>query len=80
LSGESIASSGEPVTIVVTANQKQYTLTGKHSYVFVEIFDVMQFDTKTMQGTELVMLLNGKKAEHFDELHNGDQIEIYWRG
>lgn len=66
-------------TIVVTANQKSYTLSGKSSYVFVEIFDVMQFDTTTVKGAELVMLLNGRKAEHFDELHNGDQIEIYWR-
>lgn len=66
-------------TIVVTANQKNYTLSGKNSYVFVEIFDVMQFDTTTVQGEELVMLLNGRKAEHFDELHDGDQIEIYWR-
>lgn len=66
-------------TIVVTANHKNYTLSGKASYVFVEIFDAMQFDTTTVKGQELVMLLNGRKAEHFDELHNGDQIEIYWR-
>jgi hypothetical protein len=68
-----------PRTITVTANKKNYTLSGKSSYVFVEIFDKMNFDTKTMGGTELVMMLNGKKAEHFDELHNGDQIEIFWR-
>lgn len=66
-------------TIVVTANRKQYTLSGKSSYVFVEIFDIMHFDTKTIGGTELVMKLNGKNAEHFDNLENGDVIEIYWR-
>lgn len=66
-------------TIVVTANQKTYTLSGKERYVFVEIFDVMGFDTSKVQGTELVLLLNDKKAEHFDELHNGDNIKIYWR-
>lgn len=67
------------VTIVVLANQKQYTLTGKERYVFAEIFDVMQFDTSTVRGIELVMLLNGEKANPFDELHNGDNISIYWR-
>lgn len=66
-------------TIVVTANKKSYTLTGKDKYVFVEIFDVMHFDTSKVRGNELVMLLNGQKAEHFDELKNGDTIEIYWR-
>ena len=66
-------------TITVTANDTTYQLTGKDHYVFVEIFDVMNFDTSKVQGKELVMLLNDKKAEHFDELQNGDQIKIYWR-
>lgn len=66
-------------SIVVTVNQKQYTLKGKASYVFVEVFDVIHFDTSTVRGRELVMLLNGRNAGHFDELQNGDQIEIYWR-
>lgn len=65
--------------IVVTCNNKQYTLQGKDRYVFVEIFDVIHFDTSTVRGKELVMLLNGENAGHFDELQNGDQIEIYWR-
>lgn len=66
-------------TIVVTANGKSYTLSGKERYVFVEIFDVIHFDTSKIQGKELVLLLNGRKAEHFDELANGDTIEIFWR-
>lgn len=66
-------------TIVVTANGKSYTLSGKERYVFVEIFDVIHFDTSKIQGKELVLLLNGHKAEHFDELANGDTIEIFWR-
>lgn len=66
-------------SIVVTVNNKQYTLKGKDSYVFVEVFDVIGFDTSTVRGKELVMTLNGNNAGHFDELQNGDQIEIYWR-
>lgn len=66
-------------SITVLANQKSYTLTGKDKYVFVEIFDAMNFDTSKVQGTELVMQLNDQKAEPFDELHNGDVISIYWR-
>ena len=74
-----VAGDKEEKTILVNANGKSYTLTGKNRYVFVEIFDAMQFDTSKVQGTELVMLLNGQPAEHFDELKNGDQIQIYWR-
>ena len=74
-----VAGDKEEKTILVNANGKSYTLTGKNRYVFVEIFDAMQFDTSKVQGTELVMLLNGRPAEHFDELKNGDQIQIYWR-
>lgn len=69
----------EPKTITVTANHKTYKMTGKERYVFVEIFELIHFDTSKMQGKELVMLLNGQKAEHFDELENGDVIEIFWR-
>ncbi len=67
-------------TIRVTANSRQYILSGKPNYVFVEIFDAMQFDTSKVKGTELVMTLNDHKAQHFEELHDGDKIEIYWRG
>ena len=76
---ETPAEEKKGTTIVVLANQKQYTLSGKETYVFAEIFDVMHFDTSTVRGTELVMLLNDKKADPFDELHNGDNISIYWR-
>ena len=76
---EASAEEKKETTIVVLANQKQYTLSGKETYVFAEIFDVIHFDTSTVRGTELVMLLNDKKADPFDELHNGDNISIYWR-
>lgn len=80
-SGEAVmpAENGNAQTIVVIANDKTYTLSGKDRYVFVEIFDVMHFDTSKVQGSELVMLLNDRKAEHFDELKNGDIIKIFWR-
>ncbi len=76
---EASAEEKKGTAIVVLANQKQYTLSGKETYVFAEIFDVIHFDTSTVRGTELVMLLNDKKADPFDELHNGDNISIYWR-
>lgn len=66
-------------SISILANDKSYTLTGKEKYVFVEAIDAMNFDTSKVQGTELIMQLNGRKAEPFDELHNGDIVTIYWR-
>ncbi len=76
---EQVETSNIGNSISILANDKHYTLTGKEKYVFVEAIDAMNFDTSSVQGTELIMRLNGRKAEPFDELHNGDVVTIYWR-
>ena len=76
---EQVETSNTGNSISILANDKHYTLTGKEKYVFVEAIDAMNFDTSSVQGTELIMRLNGRKAEPFDELHNGDVVTIYWR-
>ena len=76
---EQVETSNTGNSISILANDKHYTLTGKEKYVFVEAIDAMNFDTSSVQGTELIMQLNGRKAEPFDELHNGDVVTIYWR-
>ncbi|MCH5275584.1 MAG: rod shape-determining protein [Lachnospiraceae bacterium] len=67
-----------PRSIVVTANGMPITLTGKASYVYVDIFEYIDFDTKTPQGS-IVTLLNGEPAEYLKELKSGDDIEVYWK-
>ena len=65
--------------LMVNVNDKQVYLKGKNVYTFVDIFDFYPFDLKTPGGTELVMTLNGERAQFTAELNQGDNIQIYWR-
>ena len=64
---------------MVNVNDTQVYLKGKNVYTFVDIFDFYPFDLKTPGGTELVMTLNGERAQFTAELNQGDNIQIYWR-
>ncbi len=64
--------------INVTVNGSLVSLTGKSSYVFVDIIDVYPFDTKTVGGTMLITRINGETASFADEIANGDVIDLYW--
>ena len=65
--------------ITVIVNGKPVTITGKETYVFVDIFEMIDFDRTTAQGTELVTTKNGAKSEYLDTINDGDVIEVYWR-
>lgn len=68
-----------PVSLTVSVNGKPVVLTGKPSYVFVDVFDFIDFDLSKLHGTSVVTLLNGRKAQYMEALSNGDTIEIYWK-
>lgn len=59
-------------------NGKLVTLSGKNSYVFVDIFDFIDFDLKDARGRKIMTLLNGHSADYMETLRDGDQIEVYW--
>ena len=63
--------------IFVSVNSSPIKLTGKSSYVFVDIFDHIDFDRSRVKGN-LVTKLNGKAAQYMEELHDGDIIEVFW--
>lgn len=63
----------------VVVNKQNITLTGKNKYVFVDIFEQYQFDLKTVKGSELIQTIDGRKANHFSEINEGSEIEIYWK-
>lgn len=65
--------------LLVLVNQKPVALEGKKSYMFVDIFDYINFDTSKMQGQGIVTLVNGENAQYTQELHNGDKIEVFWK-
>lgn len=66
------------VSIGVLVNSKPIVLQGKASYVFVDIFDYIDFDLSTVQGKNLITNVDGKKAEYMEPLHDGAVIEVYW--
>ena len=64
--------------INVIVNNKTVELIGKSSYVFVDVFDYIDFDRTTVMGKSLVTTVNGKPAEFMQTLFEGDIIEIFW--
>ncbi|EJO5346578.1 rod shape-determining protein [Clostridium botulinum] len=63
--------------IKVRVNNEDITLKGKEKYIFVDIFNHIEFDLSVAKG-RLVLLLNGKGAGYYDDLKDGDSIEIKW--
>lgn len=63
--------------IVIEVNKKIITLKNKVKYVFVDIFDYVEFDLSKSKGN-LVLTINGDKASYYGALNNGDIIQIYW--
>ena len=67
-----------PMPITVIVNNRPIVLKGKSSYVYVDVFEYIDFDLSKPQGT-IVTTLNGRPAQYMENLQNGDRIEIYWR-
>ena len=68
----------EPVTIYVMVNGSPVAMSGKPKYVFVDVFNFINFDLSKPQGA-IVTTVNGHDANYMEELHDKDIIEIYWR-
>ncbi|MCR5846842.1 MAG: rod shape-determining protein [Lachnospiraceae bacterium] len=66
-------------TITVTVNNDKIVLNNKASYVFVDVFDHIDFDLSKPQGMGIATILNGHSADFLEELKEGDIIEIYWK-
>ncbi len=67
------------VEMMVMVNGAPITLKGKSSYVFVEVFDYINFDLSHANGRSIVTQLNGRQAQYMESLTPGDVIEIYWK-
>ncbi len=68
----------EPVSIGVLVNGRPVTLTGKPRYVYVDVFDFIDFDLSNPKGS-IVNKINGRSAKFMEPLGAGDVIEIYWQ-
>ena len=65
---------------MVVANGEPVTLTGKSSYIFVDVFDAIGFDLNAFKGRSVFMRLNGQEPTYTAPLRQGDAIEIRWEG
>jgi cell division ATPase FtsA len=63
--------------IEVMINGKPKTLSGKKDYIFIDIFDYIEFDLTIPKGS-LYLRLNGNNAGYHDKLFAGDIIEVGW--
>lgn len=48
------------------------------SFIFVDIFDYIDIDLSKSRG-ELILNVNGIKAEFTQELKDGDKLDVYWK-
>lgn len=63
--------------IIVTFNNKEIKLHGQKDYIFVDIFNYVDFDLSEAKGI-ITLLLNGNKVGYTEKLKNGDNIEVFW--
>lgn len=68
-----------PNAITVIANNQVVVLEGKSKYVFVDVFEKIDFDRSRPRGMGIVATLNGHPAQYMEPIHDGDVLEIYWR-
>lgn len=63
----------------VIVNDELVTLKGKPDYIYVDVFEFIQFDLSRPQGKSVETLINGRKAQYTEPLSNGDRLEIFWK-
>ncbi len=66
-------------TVHVTVNGTQIHMSGKKEYVFVDVFQYIEFDLSKPQGSGIATRLNGRDAQYMETIRNGDVIDIYWK-
>ena len=63
----------------VTVNDNPIVMHGKAEYIFVDIFDYIDFDLSQSKGRSIVTQLNGNTPDYMQQLQEGDRIEVYWK-
>ncbi len=63
---------------VVLVNKKPVVMKGKKEYIFVDIFDYIDFNLNESGGRNIVTQINGRRAQYMENLKEGDVIDIFW--
>lgn len=69
----------EPVDLAVFVNGDIIVLRGKPEYVFIDVFDYIDFDLSDSRGRAIVTKVNDVNAVYTQTLHEGDEIVIGWK-
>jgi cell division protein FtsA len=77
LDAEKLLPQPENIELRVLVNGEKVFLTGKDKYIFIDIFDFIDFDLTVAKGS-LALLMNGNRAAYHDVLSQDDDIQIYW--
>ncbi len=65
--------------VTISVNGRRVILDDDRAqYIFVDIFNHIDFDLTKPQGT-IVLKLNGQQAAFTDNIRSGDTVEIYWK-
>lgn len=70
--------SKQDTRIKVFVNDREYILKGKDKYVFIDVFNYIDFDLTYARGV-ITLELNNNKADYHSELKDGDIIKVYWK-
>ncbi len=65
-------------TLKVIVNGEEVALTGRTEYVFVDVFNFIDFDTTVRRDKAIKTKINGEDCGYQDKLNAGDKIDIYW--
>lgn len=65
--------------VAVIVNNAPVVLSGRMNYIFVDVFDFIDFDLSQSNGRFIATRLNGEPAQYAQEIQEGDVIEIFWK-
>ncbi|MBQ9767517.1 MAG: rod shape-determining protein [Lachnospiraceae bacterium] len=65
--------------IIVLVNNQPKVLSGKSSYMLVDVLDVFPFNLADARGREAVVRVNEISTNFMQPLAEGDRIELYWK-
>lgn len=63
----------------IIVNNDPVVLHGKANYIFVDIFDAIDFDLSKPNGRSIITTLNGATPDYMQPIKEGDKIEVYWK-
>lgn len=65
--------------LMVYVNGNTVVLHGREEYMFVDVFEEIDFDINASNGRAIETLINGKNASYTQRLNAGDEIDIRWK-